>query len=206
MRGKETIQPRGWGATSIIQEAAHAHTRTRVIYAYLSACSCTHTQRHRHKGMPVCVHANTHTHHKQTYAGKCAPTHPSPMRSPFRVGAQGQVFDRHIPALSPPPVETHLSITGGCKGLKTWAEEGLGSREVRRDAIPAGMPRLQAMAPLLFRLSQLPGELLPSPRTGDEAQKWGPAMAWGGEAPCSRLCPGLRCKLKHFPFLHNYFF
>ena len=95
----------------------------------------------------MCVHAYTHTPHKQTYMGKCAPTHPSPMWSPFRVGAQGQAFDRYIPALSPPPVETHFSITGGCKGLKTWAEEGPGSREVRRDAIPAGMPRLQVTAP-----------------------------------------------------------
>ena len=55
-------------------------------------------------------------------------------------GAQGQACDRYIPALSPPPVEAHFSRAGGCKGLKTWGEGGSGSREVRRDAIPAGMP------------------------------------------------------------------
>lgn len=153
--------------------------------------------------MPVCVHANTHTHHKQTYAGKCAPTHPSPMRSPFRVGAQGQVLDRYIPALSPPPVQTHLSITGGCKGLKTRAEEGLGSREVRRDAIPAGMPRLQATAP---SCSGFPSSLVNCCLPPGQVMRPCHGVGWGGEAPCSRLCPGLRCKLKHLPFLHNYFF
>ena len=62
-------------------------------------------------------------------------------------GAQGEACDHYIPALSPPPVETRFSRTGGCKGLKTWGEGGSGGREVRRDAIPARMPRLEAMAP-----------------------------------------------------------
>ena len=111
-------------------------------------------------------------------------------------GAQGEACDHYIPTLSPPPVETHFSRTGGCKGLKTWGEGGSGSREVRRDAIPARMPRLEAMA---LSCSAFP------PGQGMSYRK-GTCHSGVGEAPCSRLCPGLQCKLKYFPFLHSFFF
>lgn len=59
--------------------------------------------------------------------------------------------------------------------------------------------------PLLFQLLHLTTEWLPSSRTGDEPQKQGPTGEGDGEAPRSRFCTGLQHKLKHFPFLHNFF-